>query len=94
MPVFNSESEYESFLLANTARALKTHRGDFYPQCDYGSNLYKITKKPENLYALCAAAQALCGENGMFPVCAEKTETGYAITVLINGAERLVSISV
>ena len=52
MPVFNSENEYESFLLANTARALKTHRGDFYPQCDYGSNLYKITKKAGK--SLCA----------------------------------------
>ena len=47
--IFNSESEYEAMVLENTARVIKTHRGDFYPDCDYGSDVYKTANEPKAL---------------------------------------------
>lgn len=91
--IYNSESEYESLMLENAARAILTHRGDFYPKSDYGSDLYKISKEPEDIYALCAARRALIYEDGIYPICAAKTDSGYDFTVLLNGYERQVSVS-
>lgn len=91
--VYNSENEYESLMLKNAARAIKTHRGEFYPKKDYGSNLYAVSKEPWEIYALCAARRALIYEDGIYPVRAEKTDSGYEFTVLLNGNERQVSVS-
>ncbi len=93
MFIFDSEGEYEAFLLDNAVRAVKTQRGAFYPQSDYGSEVYRINKEPKALYALCAARRALLSQDGMYPVDARKTNTGYDFTVLLNGTERMVSVS-
>ena len=80
-------------LIEMAARAVKTRRGDFYPLSDYGSDLHKISKGPRALYALCAARRALAREDGIYPVSAQQTDTGYNFTVLLNGKERQVSVS-
>lgn len=90
---YNSESEYEAILLDNAARKIKTHRGEFYPDCDYGSDAFKITEEPAALYALSAANRVLYKEDGIFAVSAEKTEDGFIFTLLLNSNERQVSVS-
>ena len=91
--LYNSESEYEAILLENVARIIKTHRGEFYPDCDYGSNAFNITQEPMALYALSAANLALYKEDGIFPISAQKTENGFDLTILLNSKERQVSVS-
>lgn len=92
MRIFSSEDEYETLLLENAARAVKTHRGDFYPLCSYGSELYAVTQEPFEANALVQARRALYGQRGIYPVSAEKTQDGYEFTVLLNGEERQMSI--
>lgn len=91
--IFNSESEYETMVLENTARVIKTHRGDFYPDCDYGSDVYKTANEPKALYALSAVCRALYKMDGIYPVSARETENGFDFTILLNGSERQVSVS-
>ena len=90
---FNSESEYEALLLENATRKIKTHRGEFYPDCDYGSDACEFTDEPMALYALSAACRAFYKENGIYPVNVRKTENGFDFNLLLNGAERQVSVS-
>lgn len=91
--IFNSESEYEAMVLENTERVIRTHRGDFYPDCEYGSDAYKTSNEPKALYVLSAVCRALYKIDGIYPVSARETETGFDLTILLNGAERQVSVS-
>lgn len=90
--IFNSEEEYEALLLENAARAIKTHRGAFYPLGSYGSGLYAVTQEPFETHALAQARRALYGQSGIYPVSAVKTQNDYKFTVLLNGEERQVRI--
>lgn len=94
MRIFNSESEYEALLLENAARAVSTHLGEFYPDCSYGSGAFSISKEPKTVYAVCEARRSLRGQDGIYVISAGETQNGFDFTVLLNGSERRVSVSV
>lgn len=80
--------------IQNAVRALETHRGEFYPDPDFGSLINETDREPRALYALCFARQALSGFDGIYALSAEKAGNSYSVLLCVNGNERPVTISV
>ena len=86
-----AEVQYIEELLQNAVIALQAHRGSFYPDKNFGSQLKNAGSESEFL-AACYARQALSGFDGLCIKSAKIKDNGYAFTVLVNDQERQVLI--
>ncbi len=80
------ETEQET-LLPSIAMLLKTERGSFYPDKNYGTQAFSTAD-----YAFAFANQALHGIGGVYIKSVEQKQNVFEFTVIINDSEREVSV--
>ncbi len=82
------EIEHADELLQNILIALTVHRGNFYPDKNFGTHCFGSAD-----YAFAYAGQALNGLNGVYIKSVKENKNGFDFTVIINHCERRVSVS-
>ena len=88
-----AEIEHIEELLQNAAIALKTHRGSFYPDKNYGSALQKAGKDTDEMYAMAYAQQALYNLSGIVIKSVKINNNNYEFTITVNNQERQVLVT-
>lgn len=88
-----AEIEHIEELLQNAAIALKTQRGSFYPDKNYGSALQKAEKEIDEMYAAAYAQQALYNLSGITIKSVKIKDDDYEFTVEVNNQERQVLVT-
>ena len=89
-----AEVDYIDEVLQNAALAITAKRGRFYPNKDFGSQIYKIDCRPFEEYALCYARQAVDGINGVYIKSVKLQKNTLIFSVTINDIEKEVKIYV
>ncbi len=72
---------------------LRTARGRFYPNKDFGSQIASITRAPKSAYLEAYARQALDALDGVYVKEAHFEGSIAEITLVVNDEERLVRMS-
>lgn len=85
--------EYMDELVQVIKMLLITHRGQFYPNKDFGSMLRCELPAPAQEYALAYARQALEGLDGVFVRSANVQNGIIIVDLVINGEEKQVEQS-
>ncbi|MBR3148973.1 MAG: hypothetical protein IKF64_02295 [Eubacterium sp.] len=87
------ECDYTEELLQNAYVLLKSKRGQFYPNKNFGSKIYAIDSEPADEYLRAYAEQALASLDGVY-VKSARFENGTAvIRLVLNNKEGLVRIN-
>ena len=84
--------DYIDEVLQNAKIILTAHRGEFYPNKDFGSLISTINAQPTAEYALCYARQALGALDGVCVKAATVGENEITFTIAVNGTEGQVSV--
>lgn len=85
------EIDFIDELLQDIALNLKTARGRFYPDKNFGSDIFSLNAKDE-IYAACLARQAVSNINGVYIKSVKIIDKNFEFTVIINNLERKVLI--
>ncbi len=84
--------DYIDEVLQNAKIILTAHRGEFYPNKDFGSLISTINAQPTAEYALCYATQALGALDGVCVKAATVGENEITFTIAVNGTEGQVGV--
>ncbi|MCD7873129.1 MAG: hypothetical protein LUG21_07535 [Clostridiales bacterium] len=86
--------EYSEIIYQDIIRMLKTDKGSFYPDKNFGSKLTAASEKPINVCAVGLAREAVLNANGVYIKSVCEKQNGFNVTVVINGIEREVLIEI
>lgn len=88
-----AEIEHIEEVLQNIAIALKTQRGSFYPDKNYGSALFNAGKETDEAYAAAYARQALYNLSGVLIKSVKIYNSNFEFTIAVNNQERQVLVT-
>lgn len=80
-------------LLQNIKIVLRTSKGAFYPDKNFGSRINGISNVPIDEYAAAFAREALDGIDGVCVKAAHYQDNSLTVNLLINDEERQVSVN-
>ncbi len=87
------EIEYIDELLQNVALNIRTEKGKFYPDKNFGSHIFSAEYKTDK-YIIGLARQAVSSLNGVYIKSVKITDKSFEFTVIVNNLERQVFIKV
>lgn len=79
--------DWHKSALNDVLLAIRTERGSFYPDKNYGADLNSVLGEQEEIAVLSCARQAVYHFNGIYIKKVSASKAGFKFTVIANGFE-------